>query len=143
MKATFFLLLGLPLAAAAQPGTTSVPDSSRRDEPAAVQVDAAHSSVPAVASAEAVQQHLLASDVNLAWSSAHQLPNLYERFIGTVREERRAWNYAQWEAAGQVLARLNQRYEQVRGALPLEERLRIRAFQGEFRTLRATRPASK
>ena len=34
---------------------------------------------------------------------------------------------------------LNQRYEQVRTDLPLEERLRIRSFQGEFHTLRGAR----
>jgi len=38
-----------------------------------------------------------------------------------------------------VLTRLNQRYEQVRTGLPLEERLRIRTTQGEFHTLRGTR----
>ena len=86
-----------------------------------------------------MQQHLLQTDVNLAQTSADQLPNLYERFIATTRDERRAWTYEQWNAAGQVLARLNQRYEQVRTELPLEERLRIRSFQGEFHTLRGAR----
>ena len=89
--------------------------------------------------ADAVQQHLLNTDVNLAQVAAHEMPDLYERFIGTTRDERRGWNYAQWDAAGQVLARLNQRYEQVRTELPLEERIRIRSFQGEFHTLRGAR----
>ena len=40
-----------------------------------------------------------------------------------------------------MLARLNQRYEQVRTTLPIEERLRIRSFQGEFHTLRGARQA--
>ena len=93
-------------------------------------------------SAGAVQQHLLASDVNLTHVNASQLPDLYERFIGTTRDERRQWTSADWDAAGQVLAHLNQRYAQVRTELPLEERLRIRAFQGEFRTLRGTRQLS-
>jgi hypothetical protein len=86
-----------------------------------------------------VQQHLLQTDVNLAQARAEELPNLYERFIATTRDERRAWNYQQWEAASQVLSRLNQRYEQVRTDLPLDERLRIRSFQGEFHTLRGAR----
>lgn len=94
-----------------------------------------------VASTEAdpVQQHLLQTTIDLAQARAEQLPELYERFIGTTRDERRQWSFADWDAAGQVLARLNQRYEQVRTSLPLEERLRIRSFQGEFHTLRGAR----
>ena len=88
---------------------------------------------------EATQQHLLSTDLNLAQARAEQLPDLYERFIATTRDERRAWSYTDWEADGQVLARLNQRYEQVRTELPLEERLRIRTYQGEFHTLRGAR----
>ena len=77
-----------------------------------------------------MQQHLLQTDVNLAQARADQLPDLYERFMATTRDERRQWSYADWDAAGQVLARLNQRYEQVRTDLPLEERVRIRALSG-------------
>ena len=86
-----------------------------------------------------VQQHLLGTQVNVAQAIASQLSDLYEAFIGTTRDERRQWSYADWDAAAQVLARLNQRYEQVRTALPLEERIRIRSFQGEFYTLRGAR----
>ena len=86
-----------------------------------------------------MQQHLLQTDIDLTQARAEQLPDLYERFIATTRDERRTWTYAQWDAAGQVLARLNQRYEQVRTDLPLEERIRIRSFQGEFHTLRGAR----
>ena len=86
-----------------------------------------------------VQQHLLSTEVNLPRASANQLPGLYERFIETTRDERRSWSYQDWDAASQVIARLNERYEQVRTELPLEERLRIRSFQGEFHTLRGAR----
>ncbi len=89
--------------------------------------------------ADPVQQHLLSSDVNLAQAGAGQLPDLYDRFIATTRDERRQWSASDWDAAGRVLSRLNQRYEQVRTELPLEERLRIRSFQGEFHTLRGAR----
>ena len=93
------------------------------------------------ASSDPIQQHLLNSDVNLAQVGGSQLPDLYERFIATTREERRSWSYANWDNAATVLARLNQRYEQVRTTLPIEERLRIRSFQGEFHTLRGARQA--
>lgn len=93
----------------------------------------------ASAPADPVQQHLLGTEVNLAQAVPSQLPDLYESFIATTRADRRQWSYADWDAASQVLARLNQRYEQVRTDLPLEERLRIRSFQGEFRTLRGAR----
>ena len=91
-----------------------------------------HASVPGSGS---FQQHLLGLDVRLAQARASQLPELYEQFIATTRAERRAWSYADWDAAGQILAQLNHRYEQVRAGLPLEERLRIRSYQGEFHTL--------
>ena len=91
------------------------------------------------ADSDPLQQHLLGSDVNLAQVAACQLPDLYERFMATTCDERRKWSYPDWDAAGQVLARLNQRYGEVRTGLPLEERIRIRAFQGEFHTLRGAR----
>lgn len=86
-----------------------------------------------------VQQHLLQTTIDLPTARAEQLPELYERLMATTRAERRQWSAADWAAAGQVLAGLDQRYQQVRTTLPLEERLRVRAFQGEFRTLRGTR----
>ena len=96
----------------------------------------------AAASSDPIQQHLLNADVNLARVEAHQLPDLYERFLATTRDERRRWNYPDWDNAATVLARLNQRYEQVRTALPIEERLRIRTIQGEFHSLRGARQAN-
>jgi hypothetical protein len=145
MKSAFVLLLaGLPLCGHAQ--STTQAELLRRGEltgsrPSTTARSQARQTAarPAAAASDPVQQHLLQTDVNLAQVSADQLPNLYERFIATTRDERRAWSYEQWEAAGQVLARLNERYEQVRTTLPLEERLRIRSFQGEFHTLRGAR----
>ena len=77
--------------------------------------------------------------MNLVQTSADQLPDLYDHFISTTRDERRRWRSQDWDAAGRVLARLNQRYEAVRPDLPLEERVRIRSFQGEFHALRGAR----
>ncbi|MBF9224274.1 hypothetical protein [Hymenobacter ruricola] len=136
----FLLLAGLPLAGRAQTGTPQ-DELLRRGELTGARPSAALARPRAArpAASDPVQQHLLSSDVNLAQVSAHQMPDLYERFIATTRDERRAWTAQQWDAAGQVLARLNQRYEQVRTELPLEERLRIRSFQGEFHTLRGAR----
>ncbi|WP_201987652.1 hypothetical protein [Hymenobacter rubidus] len=138
------LVASLPLAASAQ---TTQAELLRRSELTGARpsgASAAHARTATAARRQApasdpVQQHLLQTDVNLAQTSADQLPNFYERFIGTTRDERRQWSYPQWDAAGQVLARLNQRYEQVRTELPLEERVRIRSFQGEFHTLRGAR----
>jgi hypothetical protein len=142
MKSAFVLLLaGLPFAGQAQAPTQA--ELLRRGEltgsrPSNTARSQARTTA-AAASSDPGQQHLLQTDVNLAQARADQLPNLYERFIATTRDERRQWTYEQWNAAGQVLARLNQRYEQVRTELPLEERLRIRSFQGEFHTLRGAR----
>jgi hypothetical protein len=145
MKSAFILLLtSLPFAGHAQATTQaellrrgeltgSRPSTSARSQARQAASRAANTA------SDPVQQHLLQTDVNLALAPADQLPNLYERFIATTRDERRTWTYEQWDAAGQVLARLNQRYEQVRTTLPLEERIRIRSFQGEFHTLRGAR----
>ncbi|SFQ50340.1 hypothetical protein [Hymenobacter arizonensis] len=146
-SAPFFLLMlaGLPFISAAQNSTS---DSMRqRGELTGARPSgdllakpgARAQAAPRRADSDPIQQHLLNSDVNLARVSAHQLPDLYERFIATTRDERRKWSYQDWDNAGVVLARLNQRYEQVRTELPLEERLRVRTFQGEFHTLRGAR----
>jgi hypothetical protein len=145
-SAPFFLMLlaGLPFISAAQ---SSASDSMRqrgeltgaRPTGGLLAKPGAREAAPHRADSDPIQQHLLNSDVNLARVSAHQLPDLYERFIATTRDERRRWSYQDWDNAGVVLARLNQRYEKVRTELPLEERLRIRTFQGEFHTLRGAR----
>ncbi|GAC1603858.1 MAG: hypothetical protein NVS3B25_32780 [Hymenobacter sp.] len=141
------LLLGTaPLASQAQSRTTPTDSLRRRGEltgarPTGDLLARPRAQVNArrAAGVDPVQQHLLGSEVNIARLGASQMPDLYERFIGTTREERRNWRFADWEAASEVLARLNQRYEQVRTDLPLEERLRIRSYQGEFHTLRGAR----
>ncbi|WP_210517845.1 hypothetical protein [Hymenobacter terricola] len=146
-SASFFLLLlaGLPGALHAQ---TTADSLRQRGELTGARPSGdllARPHAPASArraaapSADPFQQHLLGTQVNLAQAVASQLPDLYESFIGTTRAERRSWSYTDWDAASQVLARLNQRYEQVRTDLPLEERIRIRSFQGEFHTLRGAR----
>lgn len=87
--------------------------------------------------------HLVQTDVNLATVSAEQLPNLYERFLETTRAERRQWTAVKWTAASAALSRLNQRYEQVRTELSLEDKFNIRSLQGEFRALEAAKQVSK
>jgi len=142
MKSAFFLvslLLSASTAALAQAPAAGqpMPGDLTGARPSST---VAHATAPAAAAAsDPVQEHLLGSNVNLAKVQAYQLPDLYERFITTTRDERRQWSYQSWEAASQVLARLNQRYTEVHAELPIEERLRIRAFQGEFRTLKGTR----
>ena len=149
MKSASFILLllaGLPGALRAQ--TVAVDSLRQRGELTGARPSGALLAKPraqgarlaaTVPASDPVQQHLLGTQVNLAQAIVSQLPDLYEAFIGTTRDERRRWSYADWDAASQVLARLNQRYAQVRTDLSLEERIRIRAFQGEFHTLRGAR----
>ena len=144
MKVIAFVLLLTATSLAAHAQTTAPPDELRqRGELIGARPSgdllARPRATRRIAPADLVQQHMLNTNVDLAQVEAHQLPDLYERFIATTRDERRGWSYPQWDAAGQVLARLNQRYEQVRTGLPLEERIRIRTFQGEFHTLRGAR----
>jgi|GEM_PF-5167346 len=88
---------------------------------------------------EDVQKHLLNETIDLTQARAEELPDLFDHFISIVREERRGWNYRQWTEAEQVLGRLVARYQVVHSNLPLEERVRIRAAQTEFKTLKSTR----
>ena len=141
MKSASFLVLLTSLGFASQAQTRApVADSLRRPEPSGKSSARTHQVADRrTASADAVQQHLFNADVNLAQTSADQLPDFYDHFISTTRDERRRWRSQDWDAAGRVLARLNQRYEAVRTDLPLEERVRIRSFQGEFHALRGAR----
>ena len=142
MKSASFLVLltSLGFASQAQP-RAPVADSLRRPEPSSKSSARTHQAADKriASAADAAQQYLLNTDVNLAQTSGDQLPDLYDHFISTTRDERRRWRSQDWDAAGRVLARLNQRYEAVRTDLPLEERVLIRSFQGEFHTLRGAR----
>jgi hypothetical protein len=89
--------------------------------------------------AQQSQDKLLGENVTISRARATELPDLYGRFIEATRAQRRQWTAADWSNASAVLGRLNARYEQVREQLPLEERVRIRSWQGEFRTLEKAR----
>ncbi|MDU0371764.1 DUF6565 domain-containing protein [Hymenobacter endophyticus] len=91
------------------------------------------------ATADQAQRRLLNEDVNISKARATELPDLYFRLVETMRTDKKDWTQADWSAASAVLSRLNARYDQVRDQLPLEERLRIRSLQGEFRTLEKAR----
>lgn len=89
--------------------------------------------------AQQAQNRLLGENVAINRARATEMPDLYSRFIEATRAQRRQWTAAEWSNASAVLDRLNARYEQVREQLPLEERIRIRSWQGEFRTLEKAR----
>lgn len=91
------------------------------------------------ATAQQAQRRLLNEDVQISKARAEEMPDLYARFIDATRARRRQWTEAEWAEASTVLSTLNARYAQVRTQLPMEERLRIRSWQGEFRTLEKAR----
>ncbi|MGY2133297.1 DUF6565 domain-containing protein [Hymenobacter sp. HD11105] len=93
--------------------------------------------------AAAAQRRLLNEEINIKRARATELPDLYSRLLETTREQRRRWSAADWSAASAVLTSLNARYEEVRTQLPTEERLRIRSWQAEFRTLEKARSAKE
>lgn len=95
------------------------------------------------ATAAETQRRLLGEEVNIKRARATELPDLYGRLIETTREQRRQWTAADWTAASVVLTRLNERYEEVRTQLPTEDRLRVRSWQAEFRTLEKARNAKE
>lgn len=136
------LKLTLPLAALllaagapARAQIANVPDSLRRAGELVGSRPSARR--PAGARARPVAAAPAAADP--ARASAADLPGLYEHFIETCQEQRRTWSDNDWDAAANALARLNQRYDQVRTALSLQERLNIRSAQAEFHTLQGAR----
>ena len=70
---------------------------------------------------------------------ANQLLGVYDRFLDATRAQRRQWSAQDWDEASEALGRLNARYEAVRTDLPFNDRMTIRANQGEFRTLQGAR----
>jgi len=96
-------------------------------------IDAAVQSDPTIATT--AQNKLLGEKVNISTTRAAELPDLYGRFLESTRAQRRTWTAADWSAAGLVLEKLNGRYEQVKESLDIDEKVRIRSLQGEFRTL--------
>ena len=139
-----------PAAAPARPAsaatTAAKPKTAaaRATTPAARAAAASAGRRPAAAAAADPElSRMLRTNVDLTKVRAEDLPGLYEQFLETTRAERRRWTAAKWKTAGDVLSRLNQRYEQVRGELSLEEKLTIRTLQGEFRALEAAKQVSK
>lgn len=92
-----------------------------------------------LANADPVLTRLLHESVDIGRVPASQLPDLYRRFLEATRSERRQWSARDWDEASATLARMNARYETVRQDLPLDERINVRSYQGEFRSLQGAR----
>ncbi len=82
---------------------------------------------------------MIHENVELSRVTAAQMPELYSHFIDATREQRRKWTDRDWTDASATLSRLNARYEAVRLDLPMEDRLRVRSLQAEFRTYESAR----
>lgn len=137
------LLAGLPLAAAAQTQPTSQAEVLRRGD---LLGGRPHASVPRTAApgrltttADPTLAKYLHESIDVNRLPASQLPDVYGRFIEYTRDQRRQWSAQDWDEASAALTRLNTRYEAVRQELPLDDRLTVRTYQGEFRTLQGAR----
>lgn len=86
-----------------------------------------------------VQRKLLSTTAPINRASASALPNLYARLVETTGDQHKTWTKTNWEEANLLLSRLNDRYEQVGTQLPLEDRVRVRTLQAEFRALEKAR----
>ncbi|QKG56709.1 hypothetical protein GKZ68_08790 [Hymenobacter sp. BRD128] len=135
------LLAALPLAAFAQ---NSAQDSLLRR--GGLLGGRPHASVPRAAAprryvttADPGLAKYLHESINVNQLPASQLPDLYGRFIEATRAQRRQWSARDWDEASDALTRLNTRYEAVRKELSLDDRLTVRSYQGEFRTLQGAR----
>jgi hypothetical protein len=139
------LLAGLPLAALAQTQPPSQADVLRRGE---LIGGRPHASMPRTAApgrplttttADPVLAKYLHESIDLNRLPPSQIPDVYSRFIEYTRDARRQWSPQDWDEASAALGRLNARYESVRKELSLEDRLAVRTYQGEFRTLQGAR----
>ncbi|SFP73891.1 hypothetical protein [Hymenobacter arizonensis] len=86
-----------------------------------------------------MQRKLLNTTAPINRAMASTLPDLYSRLIESTRVSHKRWVKTDWEGANLVLERLNARYEQVGSQLQLEDRVRIRSLQAEFKTLEKAR----
>lgn len=89
--------------------------------------------------ADELQRKLLNTSAPINRAAASALPDLYGRLIEAARAKGSSWSKPDWEAANLVLGRLNDRYNQVGDQLVIEERVRIRSLQAEFKTLEKAR----
>ena len=129
------LVAALPLAAQAQQAgdlTGSRPRTTAPRTAASQPAKASTTGDPGLAT-------LIKESVDLNRATAAEMPDLYGRFIDAVREQRRQWTEQDWTNASDALSRLNARYEVVRTGIDMEDRIRIRSWQGEFRTLQGAR----
>ncbi len=94
---------------------------------------------PFVANADPGLTKFMHESVDVNHLSAPQLLDVYSRFLDATRNQRRDWNDKDWGEASAALTRLNARYEAVRLDLPLDDRLTVRSYQGEFHTLQGAR----
>lgn len=167
------LLLALPLAAAAQtkpaqtkpaqtqPATQSVTTVTEDLDPVTGKVirrttrtvnEPVGTATPAGTTADqaatapatdAVASAFLNKKTAVASLTAPQLLDAYSRFIDKVRDDRHGWTPTEWAAASSVLSALNARYEQLRPTFSLDDKVTIRAQQGEFQALRLGQQVSK
>jgi hypothetical protein len=124
-------------------GKREYADQKKRYQDWSVRQDSLDARARRPETAQQIQDRLLNEKVVLSRVRAAEMPDLYARFIEATRSQRRQWTATDWSNAAAVLANLNVRYEQVREQIPLEDRIRIRSWQGEFRTLEAARDAKE
>lgn len=133
------LLASLPLAAQAQ----QAGDLTGSRPHASVPRTAASQQVKTSTTSDAGLAALIKESVDLNRATADEMPDLYGRFIDAVRDQRRQWTERDWTNASDALSRLNARYEVVRTGIDMEDRIRIRSWQGEFRTLQGARKVNQ
>ncbi len=82
---------------------------------------------------ENVQRKLLNTSAPINRAMASDLPNLYAQLVESTNAQHRTWTKTNWDEANLVLERLNTRYDQVGSQLSIEDRVRVRSLQAEFR----------
>ena len=121
------------------PAGTAAPATSSASAPSAA---AGPADTAATAATDAQVTAFLRQKTTPSTLTAPALLAAYGRFMDRVRNDRHAWKASNWATAAAVLGRLDARYNQLRTALSLDDKLTIRSQQAEFQALRTARQLS-
>ncbi len=81
------------------------------------------------------QNKLLGKWADLSTINEYNVQEAYITFMENVRQNKGTWNNNDWQMAKMVLENLNQHKKDIKGNVPTDTEVKIKALQMEFRTL--------
>lgn len=87
------------------------------------------------------EQELLGPTKELATLTAADMRETYLLFMGIVRAKKNNWTQDDWDYVDNVYSRLNDRKQELEGAIPTTDRIKIKTLQAEYLALEASHDA--